>query len=325
MNILVTGGAGFIGSHLSEALLQEGHHVVCFDIFGEWRGSLNALYKKKNMSSIISNPQYRVFEGDLQRKEYIDIPFHNEKIDVVVHLAAQTGVRPSVQDPNVHYKVNVLGTLYLLQKCVEYGVKKLVFASSSSVYGNNPHIPFSEDDKVDYPLSPYAATKKAGENLCYVFHKLYGMDIVCLRLFTVYGPRQRKEMLISSFTNKIYNGEPVTIFGDGLNRRDYTYITDVVMAFTEVLRHIKGYEVYNIGRSDPVTLSKVINLIERKLGKKSEVNYSPMQPGEANQTYANISKARSVLGYDPEVRIEKGISLYIDWFLGEVSNAISES
>ena len=312
---LVTGGAGFIGSHLSERLIKEGHRIICFDDFSGLATSYN--HKWDNIKSMLDNhSQYRLVQGDIREKGYLEIPFEQESIDVVIHLAAKTGVRPSVQDPVLHCKVNIIGTVHILQLCVKYHVKNLIFASSSSIYGNNPFIPFSEETKADLPLSPYAATKKAGENMCYAYHKLYGLNVVCLRLFTVYGPRQRKEMAISLFTRQIYNDEKITIFGDGENTRDYTYVDDIVDGFVRVLDH-EGYKIYNIASSNPISLSTLIALIEEKLEKKAKVDHSPMQPGEVNHTYADITKATIKLGYSPKISIEEGLTGYIDWYLND--------
>lgn len=318
MNILVTGGAGFIGSHLIERLISEGHKVICFDDFSGLETSYD--FKWKNIKNVIDDKsRFRLVQGDVREKGYSEIPFEQEKLDAVIHLAAKTGVRPSVQDPVLHCKVNVVGTVNVLQLCVKYGIKNLVFASSSSIYGSNSKIPFSEDDKADSPLSPYAATKKAGENMCYVYHKIYGLNVTCLRPFTVYGPRQRKEMAISSFTKKIINGSKITIFGDGSNSRDYTYVDDVVDGFIKSLYTNKGYRIYNVGCGNPVSLNDLILLIEFRLGRKAEIDYGSMQPGEVNHTYADISKAREHLGYSPKIGIEEGLRRYIDWYLSEES------
>jgi len=320
MNILIVGGAGFIGSHLSERLVLEGHTVICFDNFS---GSSNANFKYKNIDSLLKSSKFYLVNGDIQNYDSIGFPFYQHKIDAVYHLAAQTGVRPSVQNPEYHYKVNVLGTLHLLKACVANGVKKIIFASSSAVYGNNPNIPFSEEDTTSFPLSPYASSKTAGEHLMYVFHKMHNIDIACLRPFTVYGPRQRKDMAISRFTRQIFNGETITIFGDGQNSRDYTFVEDIVTGFVGALDINHGYEIYNIGCSNPTTLSTLINLIETRLVMKATIEYSPMQVGEAVQTYADITKARIAFGYSPKVMIKEGIDRYIDWYLREeLGNAI---
>lgn len=313
--IFIDGAAGFIGSHLCERLLEKDYRIAGFDnLTGS---SIDPKYKWKNIAGIVRNANFHLYEGDIRIKEKLEMPFFWENIDTVVHLAAQTGVRPSVQDPILHYKTNVIGLVNVLQLCVRYGIKNLVFASSSSVYGDNPHVPFVEGDKADSPLSPYAATKKAGENICHVFHKIYGMNIACLRPFTVYGPRQRKDMAISLFTRKIYNGEKITLFGDVSNSRDYTYVDDVVSGIIGAIEHNQGYEIYNIGGGKPISLAMLVRLIESRLGKEAEVEYSPMQVGEAHHTFACINKARRMLGYGVTVGIEEGLSRYIDWFIKE--------
>ncbi len=319
MRILVTGGAGFLGSHICDRLIDEGHTVVCFDTFV---ASTNYLFKHSNLMSIANNPNFGIINGDIRNKEQLEVCFKWEPLDAVIHLAAQTGVRPSVQDPMLYYKTNVLGTVNILQLCAAYGIKNLVFASSSSIYGNNPIVPFREDMKADKQLSPYAATKKAGENACYVFHKLYGINVVCLRPFTVYGPRQRKEMAISSFTRKIHAGEEITLFGDATNSRDYTYVSDAVKGFISALYCNKGYEIYNIGGSNPISLSSLVEIIEQALGKKACITHDTMQLGEAYHTYADISKAKAKLGYSAIVSIEDGIKKYIDWYLGDIKYAV---
>ncbi len=316
MNILCTGGAGFIGSHLCERLVQEGHRVICFDDFSGLATSYD--YKWKNIKNVMQDTDhFRLVQGDIRDKGLLHIPFSQEKLDAVIHLAAKTGVRPSVQDPVLHCKVNIVGTVNILRMCVKYGVKNIVFASSSSIYGANSITPFSEDDKADSPISPYAATKKAGENISHVFCKLYALNTICLRPFTVYGPRQRKEMAISSFVKKIDNGEKIVIFGDGSNSRDYSYVSDVVDGFVLALERKNGFETFNIGGGHSVSLSKLICLIEEKLGKKAEVNYSPMQLGEVDHTFASVEKAKKILGYTAKVGIEDGLDSYIEWYKNE--------
>jgi len=314
MKILVTGGAGFIGSHLSERLLEEGHKVICFDNFSDFGGGSDYVaIKWKNISNCINDPEYKLVSGDIRNRTDVNAPFEEKKIDVVIHLAARTGVRPSVQDPPLCYKVNVLGTINVLQLCVQYNVKQLIFASSSSIYGCNSKIPFLESDKVDSPLSPYAATKKAGENICFVYHKLYDLHTTILRPFTVYGPRQRKKMAISSFTRQISNGEKITIFGDGTNSRDYTFVEDAIEGFVKSIGR-KGFEIFNIGGGNPISLSKLICLIEEKVGKKAEIEYDQMQPGEVTHTFASTEKAKILLGYSSKIKIEEGLSRYIEWY-----------
>jgi len=313
MSILVTGGAGFIGSHLTERLLNRGERVICIDNFNE---STNQEFKLRNIKSIKDHSNYRLVDVDVRKKEFVEEVFSQEDIDVVFHLAAQTGVRPSVQNPVLHYKVNVIGTIHILQACVKFKVPQLIFASSSSVYGCNSKFPYNEDDKADNQLSPYAATKKAGENACFVYHKLHGLDVVCIRPFTVYGPRQRKEMAISLFTRQINEGETITIFGDGSNSRDYTYVSDAVEGFVKAIG-IHGYEIFNTGGGKPVTLKQLITMIETKLGKEAQVKYSTMQLGEVDHTCADINKSHSQLHYSAKVGIEEGLDKYIDWFRSE--------
>lgn len=318
MNILITGGAGFIGSHLSERLLADGHGVVCFD---NYNGSLDYATRRKNVKGLTKHPNFRLIFGDIRDTGYLDIPFEQEKIDFVFHLAAQAGVRPSVADPVFYYAVNVMGTLNVLQACAKHGVKKMVFASSSSVYGDSDGTPSKENDKTDCPVSPYASSKKAGELLCYAYHKMYGMDITCLRPFTVYGPRQREDMAISLFTRQIDRGEKVVIYGDGSNTRDYTYVSDVVDGLVAAM-NIKGYDIFNIGGGNTVSLSDLVTLIEMGLGKKANVEYQPWQTGEVNHTRAGMAKANARLGYSPKVTIQNGIAVYIEWFLKEKGNAV---
>lgn len=315
MNVLVTGGAGFIGSHLCERLIDDGHKVICYDNF---TGSVNRDFKWKNISSLKYQNKFELVDVDILVEKDVNKVFSENIIDCVFHLAAKTGIRPSVQDPVLHYNVNVMGLLNLLRACNRNNVKKFVFASSSSIYGNSPNVPFKETDKVDTQLSPYAATKKAGENLLHVFHWLYGFDVACLRPFTVYGPRQRKDMAISLFTRKINNGENITIFGNETNKRDYTYVDDVVDGFMKAMYNLRGFEVYNIGCSNPVDLNHIVGIIKHKLNKDISLDHSPMQPGEAIITHADITKARNYLGYDPKIKIEEGIIRYIEWYLDEI-------
>ena len=228
MNFLVTGNAGFIGSHLVERLLSAGHRVIGLDNFDDF---YDPALKRRNLSSALQDPKFRLVEGDIREEGILEKIFRKEKIEIVAHLAARAGVRPSIQNPLLYFEVNVRGTLNLLEACKKHSVRRFVFASSSSVYGNNAKIPFAEDDPVDNPISPYAATKKAGELICHTYHHLYGMDIACLRYFTVYGPRQRPEMAIHQFTRLIHSGKKVTLFGDGSSRRDYTYVEDAILSF----------------------------------------------------------------------------------------------
>ncbi len=262
---------------------------------------------------------FRLVVGDLRDWEKLKEIFAEGRIDQVVHLAARAGVRPSIRDPLLYAEVNIRGTLNLLEACRQFGVKKFLFASSSSVYGNNPKTPFAEDDLVDNPISPYAATKKAGELICYTYHHLYDFDIACLRYFTVYGPRQRPEMAIHYFSRLIYEGRKVPIFGDGNSRRDYTYITDALQATMAALKREHGYEIYNIGESRTVSLIELVKSLEKRLGKKATLEFLPPQPGDVVITFADIRKAQKMLNYSPQTNIEEGLDLFVRWFL-EMNN-----
>ncbi|GAB3260741.1 GDP-mannose 4,6-dehydratase [Larkinella harenae] len=311
MTILLTGGAGFIGSNLAEQLLNEGHRVVCLD-------SLDAYYdpnsKWENVRQSLNHPEYQFHQGDIRDAALVGTLFETNAFDAVIHLAARAGVRPSVQDPALYYDVNVNGTLTLLQAMQQFGVSKMVFASSSSVYGDSPRVPFDETDTADRPLSPYAASKRAAELLCHTFHHLYGFDIFCLRFFTVYGPQQRPEMAISQFTDHIINGKPINVFGDGSTARDYTYVSDIVNGIIQSLVNLNGYEVLNIGGSDPISLAGLIQVIEQAVGVPAQINRLPMQPGDVQQTYARIEKASQLIGYRPSIQIEAGIRQFVEWY-----------
>lgn len=311
MNILVTGGAGFIGSHVVEKLLHDGDRVVCIDNFDTF---YDPAIKRANVSPHLSNARFHLVEGDIRDERTLESAFRIAPVDLVVHLAARAGVRPSLLQPELYYDVNVTGTLRLLEAMRKHQVTKMLFASSSSVYGNNQKVPFAESDPVDHPISPYAASKKAGELLCHTYHHLYGFDIFCLRYFTVYGPRQRPEMAIQQFIHKILNGEPITLFGDGTSRRDYTYIDDILDGVFRSLSHLRGYEILNLGESRTTSLRVLIELIERLVGKKAVVQWLPMQPGDVLVTYADITKARSLIGYQPCVPLEEGLVQQITWY-----------
>ncbi|MGA0559086.1 NAD-dependent epimerase/dehydratase family protein [Larkinella sp. VNQ87] len=319
MTILLTGGAGFIGSNLGQQLLAEGHQVVCLD-------NLDTYYdpdiKWSNVQTSLSNPAYQFHQGDIRDTELVNTLFQTYGFEAVIHLAARAGVRPSVQDPALYYDVNVNGTLTLLQAMQRSGVQKMVYASSSSVYGDSPRVPFAENDTADKPLSPYAASKRAAELLCHTFHHLYGFDIFCLRFFTVYGPHQRPEMAISQFTDNILNGKPITVFGDGSTARDYTYVTDIVNGIIQSLNNLQGYEVLNIGGSDPISLAGLVQVIERAVGQTALIDRQPMQPGDVQQTYASIEKAAQLIGYQPAVRIEDGIQRFVDWYLAKQNTGL---
>ena len=300
MKILVTGGAGFIGSHVTEALLKRGEIVTVLDDFNDF---YDPALKRRNVAGFP-----RVIEGDIRGK----LPA--EKFDAVIHLAARAGVRPSLAQPRLYSDVNIAGTQNLLEFARESGIRKFVFASSSSVYGVNQKIPFSEDDPIFKPISPYAATKLAGEALCHVYHHLYGLDMVCLRFFTVYGPRQRPDLAIRKFTQAILAGKPIDVFGDGSTRRDYTHIDDILQGVLAALDRKLGYEVINLGESRTVELRELISLIEKATGKSAKLNWQPLQPGDVPVTFADIAKGRRLLDYNPRVPIEDGIARFVHWY-----------
>jgi len=316
MKILLTGAAGFIGSHFAETLLREGHEVVSID-------NLNPFYdpaiKERNLREIkkrFGSEQFTDLRGDIRDTDFINDVFKTHHPEEVVHLAAMAGVRPSIADPVTYQEVNIRGTMNLLEAMKKYEVSRMIFASSSSVYGNNPKVPFAEDDFVDHPISPYAATKKAGELICYTYHHLYQFTIVALRFFTVYGPRQRPEMAIHKFTRLIDEGRPVPMFGDGTTKRDYTYIDDIIDGMVRVRRIESGFHLYNLGESRTTALIDLIHLIEEALGKKADIQRLPLQPGDVNITYADISRARRELGYNPHTTMEEGIRKFVEWYKG---------
>ncbi|MEJ7826537.1 MAG: SDR family NAD(P)-dependent oxidoreductase [Segetibacter sp.] len=317
MKILVTGGAGFIGSNLSEMLLEDGHDVICLDNFDEF---YDPIIKRKNIKLCLDSDHFYFIEGDIRNADTLKSCFERHNIDVVVHLAARAGVRPSLQQPELYYEVNVNGTLRLLEHMRKFDVKKLIFASSSSVYGNNKKVPFSENDNVDYPISPYAATKKSGELLCYNYYHLYEIDTYCLRFFTVYGPRQRPEMAIHSFAKNILNKKTITLYGDGSTLRDYTYICDIVTGIREAINCVRGFEIINLGESEKTSLIDLVQLLEVTLNLKANIKWSPSQPGDVDQTFADIGKAQKLLKYKPEFPIKEGISLFCDWLLKQKNN-----
>jgi len=309
--ILITGGAGFIGSHLAEALLREENEVICLDNFNDY---YSPEIKRKNIESALQNPSYKLVEGDILDLPLLERLFRDIHIDVVVHLAARAGVRPSLKDPLLYQEVNVKGTNNLLEVARQTGVKKLVVASSSSVYGTNEKVPFSEDDFVDHPISPYAATKKACELICYTYHHLYNLPITCLRFFTVYGPRQRPDMAIHKFTRSIHFGQKITMFGDGKSRRDYTYIDDIIDGICKSIEHCKGYHIYNLGESHTIELRELIDVIASALGKQPNIEVLPLQPGDVPITYADITRAKREIGYDPKVLVRQGVAAFAEWF-----------
>lgn len=310
MKILITGAAGFIGSHLSENLLNEGHQIVGFDNFDPF---YDRAVKERNLEKSLSNELFTLIEGDLNNSGDMKNLFSGQEYDVVIHLAAKAGVRPSIENPLDYTKVNVNGTQNLLEMMKSEGLKRLVFASSSSVYGNSKDVPYNEEMNVNNPISPYAATKVAAEVLCYTYWQLFGISVTCLRFFTVYGPRQRPEMAIAKFIRKAYNGESISVFGDGRSSRDFTYIDDIIQGVVSAVHKDLGYEIINLGESTTIELNSLIALIEKLTGKEVKKDYLEMQPGDVFTTYADISKAKKLLNYNPTTNMEEGISKYIQW------------
>ena len=312
MKILVTGGAGFIGSHTVDALLGRGDSVVCVD-------NLNDYYppaiKKSNISVFLGNKKFKFYKNDITDYGAMAKIFKKEAFDAVCHLAARAGVRPSIENPFIYEEVNIRGSLNLLELARLNGIGNFVLASSSSVYGNSRKIPFSETDNVDNPISPYAATKKAVELLAHNYFHLYGLNCTCLRFFTVYGPSGRPDMAPFLFTDAIYRGREIKKFGDGTSKRDYTYVSDIVKGVAAALDKKLGYEVINLGNNSPVELNKFIAVIEGVLGKKALIKQLPKQPGDVDVTYADIAKAKKLLGYSPVVTVEDGMKKFIAWYL----------
>jgi UDP-glucuronate 4-epimerase len=311
MRILVTGGAGFIGSHLVEQLLATGHQVVVIDDFNDF---YDPEIKHANIAGFSNDAT--VCHVDLRDSDSVRTVFRREKLDAIAHLAARAGVRPSIQHPRLYYDTNVIGTLHLLEAARVTGVERFIFASSSSVYGASKTVPFSEDQHLIQTLSPYGATKVAGEFLCSTYSHLYQMRVVALRYFTVYGPRQRPDLAIHQFIRRIYAGQPIDQFGDGSTRRDYTYIDDIIQGTMGALNYWGPlYDIFNLGESQTIELKNLISAIENALGKQAKINQLPEQAGDMPLTYADISKARKLLGYNPTTKLSEGLPKFIDWFL----------
>lgn len=343
MKVVVTGVAGFIGSHLVEKLLKLGHSVVGIDNFHDFysedikiKNVLESVNKVEYLNEILSKngknekiesllekislAEYSLNYCDLKDFESLDKIFNENKIDMVINLAGLAGVRPSLENPLEYEKVNVGGYLNLLECSKKYGVKKFIQASSSSVYGNNKIVPFKETDVVDFAISPYAATKKSGEVLGHVYYKLYNIDTLQFRFFTVYGPRQRPDLAIHKFVDKILKNESIPFFGDGETYRDYTYIDDIIDGVIKGVKYLEEnnnvYEIINLGESDAISLNGMVETIEKHLNKKAIINRLPMQPGDVKRTYANIDKAKEILGYKPTTKFDDGIEKFIKWYLG---------
>lgn len=312
-SILVTGVAGFIGSHLTEKLLKLGFKVIGIDNFDPF---YDKSLKLNNLEGFLKNSNFTLIEGDIcDEKTWMGI---SSPVDAVIHLAAKAGVLPSLKDPKSYIHANVLGTQFVLEFMKEKQIKKMLFASSSSVYGNNPTIPFVESDNVDHPISPYAYTKKAGELMIHTWHYLYQIDAICLRFFTVFGPRQRPDLAIRKFTQKILNGEPIDMYGDGSTARDYTFVYDIVdgiiKALQYILEHNQVYEIVNVGNHHPVTLKELIDKIYKQLDKPSQIQVKEKQAGDVDITYADISKAKEMFGYEPHTAIDEGLEKFIQWY-----------
>ena len=311
----ITGGAGFIGSSLTKKLLDNGNKVVVIDNFNSY---YDPKLKEKNVQEFYQNNNYKLYKGDIRNREEVKKIFDENNIDVIVHLAAMAGVRPSIEDPVLYQEVNGLGTQIILEEAHLHDVMNLVMASSSSVYGNCKEVPFKENMIVDYAISPYAATKKANEVMAHVYHKLYHMNILMLRFFTVYGPKQRPDLAINKFTRLMLNNEEIPMFGDGSTSRDYTYIDDIVDGIIKscayAATHNDVYEILNIGSNNPISLKEMIEIIGEELGVKPKIKELPMQPGDVDQTYADISKAKELIGYEPSTSFKEGIKEFIKWY-----------
>lgn len=346
MTYLITGGSGFIGSHLVEFLLKNGHSVINIDNFDDFydykikiKNTLESVGLSDNFtfkftekeqdiqkleSLIVESQQprtfnYRLYYQDIRDKKGLEKIFQDHQIDMVIHLAALAGVRPSIERPIEYAEVNILGSMNLWELCKDFGVKKFICASSSSVYGNNEKIPFEEKDNVDRPISPYAATKKCGEILGHTYHHLYGIDMIQLRFFTVYGPRQRPDLAIHKFTKIISNNGEIPFYGDGTTARDYTFIEDIIDGIVKSAQYLEKntgvYEVVNLGENQVITLKEMLSTIEDSLGKKANLNKLPIQPGDVQKTNADITKAKSLVGYSPKTNFQNGIKKFMEWFL----------
>lgn len=310
--ILVTGGAGFIGSHLVDRLLAEGERVVVIDDFNDF---YDPAVKRENIQAHLTHPGYTLVEGDIRDAALIERVFLEHGIKRVVHLAARAGVRPSLSEPYLYESTNITATMHLLEASRKHGVTKFVFGSSSSVYGVNAKVPFSENDPIAQPISPYAATKAAGELFCHTYSHLYGLPIVCLRFFTVYGPRQRPDLAIHKFAHLIATGKPIPVFGDGSTERDYTFVDDIVSGIRAALDYDKSaFEIFNLGNSRTVSLARLIEVIEEAMGGKAIIDRQPLQPGDVPRTYADTTRARTLLGYAPDTPIEVGVARFAAWF-----------
>ncbi|MGH7567334.1 MAG: GDP-mannose 4,6-dehydratase [Gemmatimonadota bacterium] len=312
--ILVTGAAGFIGSWLTERLLGRGDRVVGFDNFDPF---YDRAIKERNLEAARESGGFELVEGDLRDRTAVFRLFDDGAFDAVVHLAARAGIRPSLADPAGYCETNLTGTANLLEAMREVGSRRLVFASSSSVYGNNRKVPFHEDDRVDSPISPYAATKKAGEELCHVYQAVHGFSVLALRFFTAYGPRQRPEMAIHAFTRRLFAGVPIPVFGDGSMERDFTYVDDVVDGVVKSVDYVIDvgtFRILNLGESEPIRLARLVEALEKATGREARIDRRPVQPGDVERTFADISRAREILGYEPRVGLDEGLRRFVMWY-----------
>lgn len=310
---LITGGAGFIGSHVVDKLLLDANSdIVCVDNFDNF---YDQSIKRNNIKNHLESSFYKFYEANIVDQQSLRKIFQNHKITHIVHLAAKAGVRPSLENPLAYTQTNIVGTANLLEMAREFDVKKFVFGSSSSVYGARKDGPFNEEMKIDKPISPYAATKAAGEQLCYTYSHLYDINITCLRFFTVYGPRQRPDLAIHKFSKLINEGKPIPVFGDGSTKRDYTFVADIVQGILASIEYDKTqFEIFNLGESQTIELNYLISLLEENLGKKAIIDRQSLQPGDVPLTFADVSKARNLLGYNPVTPIEEGLRKFTSWF-----------
>lgn len=313
---LITGGAGFIGSHLTDKLLKEDNKVIVVDNFCDF---YNPKIKEDNVKHNLNNANYTLKRIDIRNREELAKAFDEANVDVVIHLAAMAGVRPSIDNPIYYQEVNCVGTQNILEEMKAHNVKKLVMASSSSVYGNCKEVPFKEDMVVDFAISPYAATKKANEVMTHVYHKLFDFNVIMLRFFTVFGPRQRPDLAINKFTRLMLNNEPIPMFGDGTTSRDYTYVEDIVSGIEKSIEYVNNnkdvYEILNLGNSSPVSLKEMIDTIAEVLNKTPNIEELPMQPGDVERTFADISKANRLIGYEPKTSFKQGIENFVKWYI----------
>ena len=309
--VLVTGAAGFIGSHLTDRLLARGDAVIGFDDFNDY---YDPAVKRRNLERALEHGGFVLYEADLCQAHRVHEVFERERPEVVVHLAARAGVRPSLKDPNLYHRVNVIGSQHVLDACRAFTPSHLVFASSSSVYGGCTEVPFREDNPVHRPISPYAATKRMNELQAHVYSHVYGLNVTMLRFFTVYGPRQRPDMAIHKFTRLIDEGRPVPMYGDGTTKRDYTYIDDIIDGVVRCVDTPFPYEIFNLGGHDTTSLRELIDLIAKHVGKPARIEEQPLQPGDVTITYADIGHARERLGYNPRFSMDEGIRRFVDWY-----------